>query len=331
MVDLLRNLTKSTEEKRREALNAYVDGRLSPQQQAQFEQKLGQDERLQAELRQLQTVKQNLRQLPHRRVPHNFTLDPALYGRPQREPLVQAYPALRLATALTAFFFILAIALQMYTTGAMVPTSFPASVAEQAVTAPVAEMTIESMVEAETEIPAAEMPAEEIALEEATKTTAADSAVEEEAMSEEPVNDAVTAGEASDETAIAATAEMPEVGAAAVPATLPTPTLIPSGEGEIAATKVMPTVTETPFPSVTPLPTATVSALPRQETDNDEIANRASSDAAVTYAPTIQVDDLSGPATEPLSALVTIPWLLLGLGMLLLVLVTLTLLARRRL
>ncbi len=45
-MDWLRNLTKSAAEKRQEMLNAYVDGRLSPQQQAQFEQELARDERL---------------------------------------------------------------------------------------------------------------------------------------------------------------------------------------------------------------------------------------------------------------------------------------------
>ena len=101
MFDFLRNLTKSAEEKRHEQITAYLDDSLSSADRTHFEAALEQDASLQAELEQERAVKQALGQLPQRRVPRNFTLDPALYGRPARQPLIQAYPVLRAATGLT--------------------------------------------------------------------------------------------------------------------------------------------------------------------------------------------------------------------------------------
>jgi hypothetical protein len=125
MFDFWRNLTKSAEEKRQEALHAYLDNALPPRQRRQFEAQLAADSALQTELAQMQRLKQNLRRLPRHPAPRNFTLNPALYGRPQRQPLVQAYPALRLATVLTAFFFILALAAGLSTAGQNQPAAAP--------------------------------------------------------------------------------------------------------------------------------------------------------------------------------------------------------------
>src|SRR5210317_1377019 len=97
MLDYLRNLTKSEEEKRQEALNAYLDGALTPKQRQKMDSDLAHDEALRVELEQIHLLKQQIHRLPQRRVRRNFTLDPALYGRPRREPLVQAYPVLRTA------------------------------------------------------------------------------------------------------------------------------------------------------------------------------------------------------------------------------------------
>ena len=127
MLDYLRDLTKSKEEKRQEALGAYLDGALAPGQREQLESDLAQDKGLQLELDQMRLLKQQMRQMPQRRVRRNFVLDPALYGRPRREPLVQAYPVLRTATALAAFFFIFAIAANLFLggTAGMAPAAEP--------------------------------------------------------------------------------------------------------------------------------------------------------------------------------------------------------------
>ena len=117
MLDYLRNLTKSDEEKRQELLTADLVKALTPKQQQQVESELARDEALTAELDQMRILQQQMRQLPQRRVRRNFTLDPALYGRPQREPLVQVYPVLRTATVLAAFLFIFAVAANIFLGG----------------------------------------------------------------------------------------------------------------------------------------------------------------------------------------------------------------------
>ena len=118
MLDYWRNLRKSSEEKQQEALNAYLDDALTPQQRGQIEKDLATDPALQGQLDQMRALKQQMRQLPRRQVPRNFTLDPALYGRPARESLLRAYPVLRTATALTAFIFIFALAANVFLSGA---------------------------------------------------------------------------------------------------------------------------------------------------------------------------------------------------------------------
>ncbi|MEZ4516579.1 MAG: hypothetical protein R3C44_06980 [Chloroflexota bacterium] len=111
MFDFFRDIGKSADEGRIEALNAYLDGALSPQEQRQLEISLQQDAALRAELEQMRVVKQQLRSLPRRRVPRSFSLDPALYGPPQAQPSRQLYPLLRGATVLTALLFVFVLGL----------------------------------------------------------------------------------------------------------------------------------------------------------------------------------------------------------------------------
>ncbi|MCP5097168.1 MAG: hypothetical protein GY943_16595 [Chloroflexi bacterium] len=134
MLDFLRDLTKSAEEKRQEMLTAYVDGELSPAQQQKLEQLLVDDPSLQAELAQLQQFKQSMSQLPRRRVPRNFTLNPAVYSTPARQPLIQLYPMMRTAMSLTAVFLVIAFAAEILTTGSLTSN-------EAASSAPVAMQT----------------------------------------------------------------------------------------------------------------------------------------------------------------------------------------------
>lgn len=118
MFDFLRNITKSAEEKRQERLNAYLDNALSAQERRRFEQELEQDAALRAELEALRWVKLSVQQVPRVRAPRNFVLDPAVYGQKESQGqgvLSGFYPGLRVATALTAFFFMLALALDLAT------------------------------------------------------------------------------------------------------------------------------------------------------------------------------------------------------------------------
>jgi hypothetical protein len=131
MFDFWRNLTKSKAEKERELLHAYVDNALSPVERTAFEARLAQDANLQAEVEALQQVKQMLAAVPRRRVPRNFTLDPARYGRPAPQPLLQAQPVLRLATVLTAVIFIVVLALDWSSPGMPQSASFEAVPVEE--------------------------------------------------------------------------------------------------------------------------------------------------------------------------------------------------------
>jgi len=116
MFEFLRNITKPAEEKRQERLNAYLDGALPAQEQRRFEQELEQDAALRADLEQLRWVKLSVEQMPRMRAPRNFILDPAVHGLKTRpQPARSLYPGLRVATALTAFFFILTLALDLST------------------------------------------------------------------------------------------------------------------------------------------------------------------------------------------------------------------------
>jgi len=111
MFDFLRERGSTAEEKRREALGAYLDNALTPAERARFERQLAADPALRAELEQMRLLKRQMRAMPRRRVPRSFALNPALYGRPKPQPMMQLYPVLRGATALTAFFLIFTLAL----------------------------------------------------------------------------------------------------------------------------------------------------------------------------------------------------------------------------
>lgn len=116
MIDFFRNLTKSETEKRQERLNAYLDEALTDAERRRFETELQQDADLRDELEALRWVKLSVQQAPRLRAPRNFILDPAVYGQSApAKPSWSFYPGLRVATALTAFFFILALALDLAT------------------------------------------------------------------------------------------------------------------------------------------------------------------------------------------------------------------------
>lgn len=111
MFDFLRERGSTADDKRREALGAYLDNALTPAERARFERQITADPALRAELEQMRLLKRQMRAMPRRRVPRSFALNPALYGRPKPQPMMQLYPVLRGATALTAFFLIFTLAL----------------------------------------------------------------------------------------------------------------------------------------------------------------------------------------------------------------------------
>lgn len=204
MLDFLRDLTKSAEEKRQEMLAAYVDGALSPRHQSAFEQQLSQDPKLQAEVEQMQQHKLMMRQLPRRRVPRHFTLDPALYSPPQRQPLLQLYPAMRVATVLTAVFLIIAVSAELLTPLRSADFAASESAAPVAMqdTAMELEAASEIVVEGESSFAMAEEATEEFFEEEeiAEEPSVAESAVEEPSIeADTDTVDAAAAGAADAE------------------------------------------------------------------------------------------------------------------------------------
>ena len=328
MFDFLRNITKSAEEKRQEALSAYLSDALSPAERQQFEAQLAQDPGLQAELKQMRALRQAMRQMPSRRVPRNFTLDPAVYGRPARQPLVQAYPILRGATALTAVFLIFALAAGLFTTGLgssaqsaaveMAPAeevAMEAAPAEEAVEeegkiVEVTRVVAETIVEAEAADAAVEemeMPAEEAAAEEAPpEAPPLAEAAATKAMAPDNLAGAAEAEEAMEEEALPA------------PTATPTPTMTP---------------TPTPMSTAVPLAQATIPAPSSRQTGDSEVSNGPPQVSVEPTAMSFPADEIDGAETavSPLGGLTPLQWLQVGLLLLLLVLAAITLYARRQL
>lgn len=217
MFDRLRNLTKSDAEKRQEALHAYLDDALRPRERQRFEQQLAQDADLRVELAQMRALKQQLRQLPRRQVPRNFTLDPARYGRPAREPLVQAYPMLRAATVLTALLFVVLLGTNLFTSGAPVAILESPQTAAEVAEAPAMEEAPAGVTRIVTETVVEEPMAEE--------STAADEAAPE-------MQDLTVQEEAAEEMGAATAAEAP-------PAAFATQTLPQADEGASEGERLM--------------------------------------------------------------------------------------------
>ena len=139
MFDFFRERGSTAEDKRREALGAYLDNALTPAERTRFERQLAGDPAMRAELEQMRLLKRQMRAMPRRRVPRSFALNPALYSRPKPQPMMQLYPVLRGATALTAFFLIFTLALGafrgQFTGGEDAPTAVftTAEIAQEAV------------------------------------------------------------------------------------------------------------------------------------------------------------------------------------------------------
>ncbi|MCB9420969.1 MAG: hypothetical protein H6667_14295 [Ardenticatenaceae bacterium] len=329
MFDYLRNLTKSAEEKQQEALNAYLDDALLPKERQRFEQLLARDADLRQEVAQRRALQAQMRQMPRRRVPRNFTLDPAVYGRPQRQPLFQLYPAMQVATVLTALFFILAIGADLFMSGgsaAMMGAPQDVAMVEEAVEEPAAEE------------PAAAAPLAAQVVEVTRIVT--ETVVEEgEAAAAEaaPMLEAPAAEEMAETADYAAEEAMPTLEASAPPANDTTTTDAAEATGaagqEPAAAAPLPTAMPTASPAPqTALATidATKSTVPRPEVSATaaERAITAVPEAANGIAP---VEATAVPSPQPTQPPISgLRWLQIGLGLLLIVLGTAVFYVRRR-
>lgn len=318
MFDFLRNFTKSAEEKRQEALSAYLSDALPPKERQQFEAQLAQDAALQAELEQLRALRQVMRQMPQRRVPRNFTLDPAVYGRPARQPLIQAYPILRGATALTAVFLIFTLAAGLFTglgSGAQ-------SVAVEEA-APAAEVALEAPAAVPESVEITRVVTEEVA-----EAEAADSTMEE---MEIPVEEAAPApDQAAEEAPAGAASAAPPGEIAATKGAAPEVEAEPAGEEGLALPQ--PTMTPQPTRTAVPVAQATVPAASSRQSGDSEIAGGQPEVSVEPTAFAFNGEEIGGeeaPAARGIT-LTPLQWLQLGLLLLLLVLAAVTLYVRRQ-
>jgi hypothetical protein len=326
MFDYLRNLTKSVEEKQQEVLNAYLDNVLSPQERQRFEQRLARDAELRQVVEERRALQMQMRQMLRRRVPRNFTLDPALYGRPQRQPLFQLYPAMRVAMVLTAFFFILALGADLF-----LPAGRGGLAAPQDVALMVEETTSETAVE----VPLAAEAAVEV-----TRVVTESFAEEGEAAAAQtaPLMEAPAAEEMAEVTEFATEEEML---AEASPSPRMEDTMTASTDSAEAGGEAAqePAALPTPSPAATQTASAamdaTQSTVPRPE------AETVTGERAMTAVPTSQPETIGQavvieptavptppPTREPISGL---RWLQIGLGLLLVLLGTAVFYVRRQL
>jgi len=122
-----------------ERLSAYVDNALSAAEKSALEARLQQEPELKAALRDLRLQTRALRDLPRLKPPRNFTLSAqqAQALRHARPSLVASlFPALRLATALSALAFVVVLAASFLTANqgslALAPAAVPVVVTQQA-------------------------------------------------------------------------------------------------------------------------------------------------------------------------------------------------------
>jgi hypothetical protein len=125
-------------ERDHELLSAYLDGRLDARERIRLEARLAAEPALRAELDELRRTVAAIRALPRVRAPRRFTLDPKLARRPQPSPLGRLYPALQLATVVSAlvFVFLLAGRAALPQAGVLAPAAAPAQPAAGATSAP---------------------------------------------------------------------------------------------------------------------------------------------------------------------------------------------------
>lgn len=333
MFGFLRNLRKSDEEKVQEALTAYLDGALTPGEKRRFEQRLAVDEALRADLAQQRLIKESLSALPHLRAPRNFTLDPALYGRPQ--PAGRLYPALRTATVLAAILFVVLLSVDLLgTVGPLGLAGAPEEVEfSQIASEPEAELGFadqaESVVEV-TRVVEAEMIVEE-----------AEEVIVEEVAEEEPAEEEAAEAPAMEEAEmlVPAPAE-PDSGEERIFATPP----LPASEGELlpqegaaddsAAELLLPaTVTASPQPTPTAAPSPEVTAALAEASGAERASDEDTATAeAKALPPAPQVEPDVEPAREgALFDLTLVRLLAIALGIAVILLAAATLMLRRRL
>jgi len=214
-----------------ETLDAYLDNALTPAERARFEAQMTADPRLRTEVEQLRALRWQMRAMPRRRVPRSFALDPAAYARPKAQPLLQLYPVLRGATALSAFLLIFVLALGAFQ-GQFGGVGAPAAAS---VTSTTAQDTAEiAAIEAPQEAPAEESAA--ITADEAARTASPEATT---------VAEEATAAELAAPYPASTPVPVPE-GDLSLGALPPEATLLPNAGGAIEEAELAPTLAAEP-------------------------------------------------------------------------------------
>ncbi|MFN2221658.1 MAG: anti-sigma factor family protein [Candidatus Promineifilaceae bacterium] len=353
MFDFLRDLRKSNEEKRQEALTAYLDGALTPAERKRFERLLASDKALRASLEEQRLIKASLRRLPRMRAPRNFTLDPARYGRPAPSTPDRLYPIMRVATVVVAILFVLVLVIDLApfaggreASQSMADSAQPAAEVVQAPAAP----EEEPVLEAEAQAVAVDEVVIEVTRVVTDEEAMAAMAAEEPAAAEQPAAEQPAAEEATEivgeEVAEeAAEAEAPLAGSeqasggGGLPPTETPLAMIAPATAEGAAAAVEGQAVEDRAIAGSPQPSeATSEAEALAATSETAQTKEAASQPTPSLAPRV----IPSPAAESTAAdqgpaqvtagagISTIQILAIGLGLLLVLLIAATLLLRRR-
>ena len=170
MFDWIRNWRVTEEERQQAEISAYVDGLMSPTEQAQFEETMVVNSTLHQSVRQQQAIKQALRQLPAIPAPRNFTLTSEMVSQTQptaswfRKPMLQTGLALAAFILIAGITFITLQSSPSQETVAQVENMPQGSAGDSANGATSAESP--TLAEATIEIPANDMAAEDAIFEE---------------------------------------------------------------------------------------------------------------------------------------------------------------------
>jgi anti-sigma factor RsiW len=296
-----------------ELLSAYIDNRLSASERAQFDARLAAEPALRAQLDELQQVVQAVRAMPRKRAPRSFALDPRRYA-PRQTFLTRIYPALRMANAAVALVFVVVL-------GALFVQAVPGRLAMAPAAAPAPQASGALEMQTSTEVPAQAPVAATVLSEPATMPMATG-----------------VAGDASTKSAETQT-----------PAPLPVPeqTLVPpqvaetppsstdggtrgdeTPEGPVVTTSITETIPNSPpealtAPAPTPVPPE-VTAVP-----SGQAADATQANDAYSATPAHGETTTAGPQ-EPPSPPVDLRWLATVLAVVFVLLMVLTVVARRQ-
>jgi hypothetical protein len=302
----MNNLFRSPEDRDDELLSAYLDNALPPGERLKLEARLAVDAKLRRTLNELRAVKGGLADLPKVKPPRNFTLTPAMAGRPASRPVSPLIPALNWATAVAAILFVAVASLDLL----RAPQVTAPQTAAQALT---------TQAEAPAEVAPQVALAPEASLKSATATPEDGSRIFADASPEATGPQPESGGVGETEPYGYSEAE-PLTGG-------------PGGGGagggaipESAGTPIPPLANSAAVPSETTTPAGTEVA----SQTTDQTATLAPEVALADAAPAPAVDTQAANVPTPSEGLSTLRLTQIGLGLALIALITASFILRRR-